>query len=96
MDINESQFLSELGNKIKEIRMNSDISLKELSRLSGIDFETLKIIEAGSISVDLLDFVSIAKSLNVPLRLWLNSQNKLPKYFQVPAGSDNENYPVPK
>jgi len=66
MDINESQFLSELGNKIKEIRMNSDISLKELSRLSGIDFETLKIIEAGSISVDLLDFVSIAKSLNVP------------------------------
>ena len=66
MDINESQFLSELGNKIKKIRMNSDISLKELSRLSGIDFETLKIIEAGSISVDLLDFVSIAKSLNVP------------------------------
>ena len=66
MDINESDFLSELGNKTKEIRINSDISLEELSRLSSIDVDTLKAIEAGAISVDLMDFVSIAKSLNVP------------------------------
>ncbi|MFN5021708.1 MAG: helix-turn-helix domain-containing protein [bacterium] len=66
MDINESDFLSKLGNKTKEIRINSDISLEELSRLSSIDVDTLKAIEAGAISVDLMDFVSIAKSLNVP------------------------------
>jgi transcriptional regulator with XRE-family HTH domain len=66
MDINESDFLSKLGNKTKEIRINSDISLEELSRLSSIDVDTLKAIEVGAISVDLMDFVSIAKSLNVP------------------------------
>lgn len=66
MDINESDFLSKLGNKTKEIRINSNISLEELSRLSSIDVDTLKAIEAGAISVDLMDFVSIAKSLNVP------------------------------
>lgn len=65
MEINESQFLSELGKKIKKIRVNADISLEELSRLSGIYTETLKAIEAGSISVHLMDFVRIAKSLNV-------------------------------
>lgn len=66
MNIKESQFLSELGNKINGIRINSGISLEELSTLCGIDVETLKLIEAGSISVLLMDFVRIAKALNVP------------------------------
>lgn len=66
MNIKESHFLSELGNKINGIRINSGISLEELSTLCGIDVETLKLIEAGSISVLLMDFVRIAKALNVP------------------------------
>lgn len=65
MKINEPYFCYSIGTKIKNIRLASDISLEKLSEISGFTVKKLIEIEEGSISIQIEEFLKIAKSLNI-------------------------------
>lgn len=58
-----------MGEKLKEMRRAQHISMRELSRLSGVSRPTLSRIESGAVdSVRVGTLVAIAKVLGVSVR----------------------------
>ena len=64
-------FLKEMGNKIKTIRNEKKISLRELGKLCNLDYGSICRIESGQINSYLLTLKNIADKLNVDVKDFL-------------------------
>ncbi|WJY13835.1 XRE family transcriptional regulator [Pectobacteriaceae bacterium CE90] len=73
---------STIGKKVKQLRLARNISLNELSRLSGVSKAALSKLESGSSNprVDTLD--AIASALRLPLGDLLGGNNELYPYLE--------------
>lgn len=65
MKINEPYFSYSIGIKIKNIRLASNMTLENLSEKSGLSIEKLSEIEAGTLSIQIEEFIIIARVLNI-------------------------------
>ncbi|MEO8852844.1 MAG: helix-turn-helix transcriptional regulator [Ginsengibacter sp.] len=61
-------FLKKMGDKIKAIRKEKEISIRELGELCKLDYNILLKIESGKEDTDLLTLFNIADKLDVDVR----------------------------
>lgn len=66
-----------VGQQIKSIRKARSISLKTLSEMSGLNINTLSLVENGKISPSVNTLHQIANSLGVPIVALFQSENNL-------------------
>jgi transcriptional regulator with XRE-family HTH domain len=57
----------DLGSRLKELREKRGVSLRELSRLSGLSANTLSMIERGQSSPSVSTLYRLVDALNVPI-----------------------------
>lgn len=69
--MSEGEFLKEMGRKIKEIRNERNISLRELGKLCNLDYGSICRIENGQMNSYVLTLKNIANSLNVNVKDFL-------------------------
>lgn len=63
IELSESEFMYNFGEKIKAIRLKKDISIEYLSEKSKIPEKLLIKIESGTECLQLSEFVEIIKAL---------------------------------
>jgi transcriptional regulator with XRE-family HTH domain len=69
--MSEGEFLKEMGRKIKAIRNERNISLRELGKLCNLDFGSISRIENGQKNSYLLTLKNIADKLEVDVKEFL-------------------------
>ncbi len=58
----------DIGQKIQKIRLNQNLTQKQLSKMSGVNYSTLTKLEAGFIKKPSLEVVSLlAKALEITI-----------------------------
>jgi transcriptional regulator with XRE-family HTH domain len=79
-EIEESpeQELQEVGSRMRQLREDKGLSLQELSRLSGIEAETLSRIESGDLQPQLGTVLKLAKALEGDLGTLISGQGDKP------------------
>ncbi|MBD2781888.1 helix-turn-helix domain-containing protein [Xenorhabdus szentirmaii] len=79
-----------IGNNVKQLRIARNLSLNELSRLSGVSKAALSKLESGGSNprVDTLD--AIANALRLPLGDLLGSNNERYPYLEKNSGYDGD------
>ena len=60
-------WLQELGNTIKYLRENKEMSQSELSKKAGVNREQISRIESGQVNVTVKTIYKLAEALNVPI-----------------------------
>lgn len=70
--------------KIKEIRKNKNLTLKELSELSGISKSSINYYEREEIYPNILELEWLAIALDVGIIELFNSNHKFPRYWNWP------------
>lgn len=66
-ELNKKDFQVKLGNKIKQLRENKDISQTELGNLCDIERSNMNRIEAGNTNPTAFTLYKIAQNLGVSL-----------------------------
>lgn len=66
--MNESEYLKEMGRKIKAVRNEKKISLRELGKLCDLDYGSICRIESGQMNSHFLTIKRIAEKLDVDIR----------------------------
>lgn len=61
-------FLKEMGDKIKSIRKEKKISIRDLGELCKLDYNTICRIESGQEDMGILTLINIADKLEVDVR----------------------------
>lgn len=78
-----------LGNNIRKLRILNNLTLQELSKLSGVGVSTISEIEVGKIlNPRTTTLNKIAKSLNVDINVLLGKDDNINKMFE---GLDDPN-----
>ncbi|EPB8173063.1 helix-turn-helix domain-containing protein [Clostridium perfringens] len=78
-----------LGNNIRKLRILNNLTLQELSKLSGVGVSTISEIEVGKIlNPRTTTLNKIAKSLNVDINVLLGKDDNIHKMFE---GLDDPN-----
>ncbi len=76
------QIGTRIGTRVKQLRQSRDLSLNDLSRLSGVSKAALSQLESGSSNprIDTLDSIAIA--LRLPLGDLLGGSNEQYPYLE--------------
>jgi putative transcriptional regulator len=61
-------FLKKLGNRIKELRKQQDLSQTELAHKCGKDSQSLERVENGKTNPSAYYLLEIAKALKIPVK----------------------------
>ncbi|MGN6248895.1 MAG: helix-turn-helix domain-containing protein [Ginsengibacter sp.] len=69
--MNEGEFLKKMGAKIKVIRNEKQLSLRELGKLCNLDYGSICRIEKGQMNSYLLTLKNIADKLEVDVKDFL-------------------------
>jgi len=64
--------LNEISQKIKSLRKQQDLTLKDLGQKSGLSVSFLSQVENGSTSLAIVSLKKIADALNVPIAYFFN------------------------
>lgn len=64
-------FLKKMGDKIKTIRKEKKISIRELGELCKLDYNIIVRIELGEEDSDILTLINIADKLDVDVRSFM-------------------------
>ena len=64
---NDKEYLVSLGNRIKEIRLQKEISQTEIAYRCGFDKSNYNTIESGKRNPTIISLLKIAKALDVSL-----------------------------
>ncbi|MEF8824013.1 MAG: XRE family transcriptional regulator [Desulfohalobiaceae bacterium] len=72
------QELQEVGNRMRQLRERQGLSLQELSRLSGIETDTLSRIESGDLQPQLGTVLKLAKSLEGDMGSLISGEGEKP------------------
>lgn len=67
-NISDKKFLKLLGNRIRELRLNSSFTQEELGFLVGNSGKQISRIERGENNVSTCMIFAISKALKIPLR----------------------------
>ena len=80
--LNYLEYLKILGTRVKQYRVNLNISQKDLEEKTGISIRTISRFEQGS-SIQLDAFIKILIALNVEenIELLIEDQTTRPSYF---------------
>ncbi|TCP38622.1 helix-turn-helix domain-containing protein [Rhodovulum marinum] len=70
----ESNFLADIGRRVRALRADQDLTLEQLARLTGISAPALSLIETGKRDARLTTLAKIAAALRVPIRALLEDQ----------------------
>ena len=73
--MNEGLFLNTIGRILSNKRLNSEITLQELSSKTGIDVEIIVGIEIGKISLGLEEFLKITEAIGIDAATIMNEIN---------------------
>ena len=63
----KNHFATQLGQKIREIRINRNMSISELAYESGLDYTQLSRIELGKINTSVFTVYQVSKALDIPM-----------------------------
>lgn len=77
-----------LGRAIQVIRESNDLTVDELSKISGVKADQVKAIEHGSKAASLLELHAMAKALNSSLLKVLEKANE---FKDIPPPTDRGN-----
>src|SRR5690242_17353259 len=75
-----SETLSQISEKIRELRTDRGITLKEMSAVTGLSISFLSQVERGASSMGIQSLEKIAEALDVPI-IALFSEPKRQKYM---------------
>lgn len=67
----KNQFLVEVGNKVREVRMSKGVTVRQLGELCKIDYAHLSRFENGTIGVRLVTLKLIADKLDADIKDFL-------------------------
>jgi len=73
-----------IGEKIKRSRILAKLTLKELSKKTGISYSTLSRIENGRRIINAVELLKISKLVNKPVTYFFQTGNNLIDYFYSP------------
>jgi transcriptional regulator with XRE-family HTH domain len=73
--MSEEIFLKNIGQKLSNHRLISEITLQELSSKTGIDVEIIVGIEMGKISLGLEEFLKITEAIGIDAATIMNEIN---------------------
>ncbi|MCW3477093.1 helix-turn-helix domain-containing protein [Limobrevibacterium gyesilva] len=76
-----------IGQSVREIRRQLDLTVTELGKLAGISPGMLSKIENGATSASLATLQSLSKALNVPMTSFFRKYEETREASFVPAGS---------
>lgn len=68
----DKELLAKLGARLNELRVEKELSLRELSYISNLDYSTIGKIEKGQVNITFTTLVELAKALEVELVEILN------------------------
>ncbi|HPC05741.1 MAG TPA: NifB/NifX family molybdenum-iron cluster-binding protein [Anaerolineaceae bacterium] len=74
-----------VGQKLREIRMNQGLSLRALAELSGLNVNTLSLVENGKSSPSVSALQQMAQALKVPISAFFESEPQEQKVVFTPA-----------
>jgi transcriptional regulator with XRE-family HTH domain len=63
----KNHFATQLGQKIREIRINKNMSIIELAYESGLDYTQLSRIELGKINTSVFTVYQVSRALDIPM-----------------------------
>jgi transcriptional regulator with XRE-family HTH domain len=78
--------ISKLGEKIRRLRQDSGLSLKEFASLSGVAPSTIQKIENGKMVPSILILMKITRGLNRSLNYFIEEAQELPEVRLVRIG----------
>ncbi|MEO9485243.1 MAG: helix-turn-helix transcriptional regulator [Ekhidna sp.] len=61
----KKKILVDFGNRFRKIRRTQDITLEDLSNMSGIAYSTIVKIEKGDINTGIANLIKLAEKLKV-------------------------------
>lgn len=64
---NKDQFAIMLGQRIREMRINKNMSIGQLALESGLDYTQLSRIELGKINTRVFTLYQLSRALDIPL-----------------------------
>lgn len=67
----ETEYLKEMGRKIKSVRNKKKITLRELGNLCNLDYGSISRIESGQKDSHILTLINIANKLDVDVKEFL-------------------------
>ena len=79
--------LTAVGQVVRTERTARNLTVKQLSNMSGVSLRFLQYVEMGRVNISITRLAAIARALNVPLSV-LFSQEKVERVF-----SQNTNTP---
>lgn len=73
-----------IGERVKRARVLAKLTLKELSKKTGISYSTLSRIENGRRIINVIELLKISKLVNKPVTYFFQTGNNLIDYFYPP------------
>ena len=73
-----------IGEKIRKARMTAKLTLKNLSKKTGIGYSTLSRIESGKKVVNVIELKRIANTVNKPITYFFQEGNNIVEYYYPP------------
>lgn len=65
IDLDKIKFLEHLGNRIKLLRKEKGLSLRQLAQLCDIDYSDISKIEKGQRNIQVSTILELAKGLDI-------------------------------
>ena len=79
----ETEFLTEVGTRIRKIRTSQKITETKLASLCDIDLSSMSRIETGKTNITLITLQKISSALNVPVAYLLRDEEPAPLKTEV-------------
>lgn len=65
----KNHFATQLGQKIREIRINRNMSISDLAYESRLDYTQLSRIELGKINTSVFTMYQVSRALDIPMEM---------------------------
>jgi transcriptional regulator with XRE-family HTH domain len=70
--ISEKAYLKQIGNRIRELRLDADLSQEKLSFACNLDRTYIGSVERGERNISVINLRKIAQALNIEVSILLN------------------------
>jgi len=74
-----------IGEKVRKARIIANLTLKELSKKTGIGYATLARIEEGKRIINVVELMKISSITNKPITYFLQEGNNVIEFYYPPA-----------
>jgi transcriptional regulator with XRE-family HTH domain len=70
--LSEKAYLKQIGNRIRELRLDADLSQEKLSFACNLDRTYIGSVERGERNISVINLRKIAQALNIEVSILLN------------------------